>query len=143
MIRPALLAAALLLAGPALAQAPAPAPDKTPAKAAPSGAERLAPAFGKTVVSTYPDGRTAKLWLKADGTYQGQGRRGGPSSGRWTVKGDRVCFRQQRPTSIPFSHCAPLPAADAGASWTGKAATGERIRLQIVPGGPPPAASGR
>ncbi len=111
----------------------------TAAKAPAAGTARLQPAFGKTVLSTYPDGRTARLWLKADGTYRGQGRRGGLSSGRWTLKGERVCFKQQRPRSIPFGHCAPLPAADPGASWTGKAVTGEKIRLQIVAGGPPAA----
>ena len=26
-------------------------------------------AFGSTIVSTYPDGRQAELWLKRDGTY--------------------------------------------------------------------------
>lgn len=136
MILRALLAFALL-SGPALAQGSTSEANvsKTPA----SNTARLAPAFGKTVLSTYPDGRTAKLWLNADGTYRGQGRRGGLSSGRWTLKGERVCFKQQRPRSIPFGHCAPLPAADARASWTGKAVTGESIRLRIVPGGAPAA----
>lgn len=116
MIRLALAAA--LLASPAFAQAPA----------------ALEPAFSGTIVSTYPDGRTGKLWLERDGTYRGQGRRGRFSSGRWTVKGERICFRQTRPTAIPLSHCTPLPKAGAGASWTGKAVTGEPIRIQLVPG---------
>jgi len=121
LIRPALAAFALLSAAAVQAQPPSP----------------LEPAFGKTVVSTYPDGRTAKLWLQPDGTYRGQGRKGGLTSGRWTLKGERICFRQRRPVPIPFSYCAPVPAADPGASWTGKAVTGEPIRLQIVPGSAP------
>lgn len=123
MIRLALglAASALLLAAPASAQAPS----------------ALQPAFGNTVLSTYPDGRTARLWLRSNGTYRGQGRRGGFSSGRWTVKGQEICFKQSRPFPAPFSHCTPLPKAGAGASWTAKAVTGEPIRLSIVPGTAP------
>ncbi len=47
--------------------------------------QRLEPAFANTIVSTYPDGRTAKLWLERDGAYRGQSRKGtgrrGPASG--------------------------------------------------------------
>jgi hypothetical protein len=50
--------------------------------AAPAPAAGVAPAFGNTIVSTYPDGRTAKAWLQSDGTYLGEGRRGGRTSGK-------------------------------------------------------------
>ena len=33
-----------------------------------SAAPDLAPAFAGTIVSTYPDGRQAKLWLNPDGS---------------------------------------------------------------------------
>lgn len=117
MIRPTAVAlAAALLAGPALAAAPA----------------VLEPAFAGTIVSTYPDGRTAKLWLERGGAYRGEGRSGRRSSGRWTLKGERICFRQSRPLPIPVVHCAPVPSGDA-AAWTGKAVTGEPIRLHLLP----------
>ena len=96
---------------------------------------RLEPAFGNTVISTYPDGRTAKLWLQRDGSYTGQGRRGGGSSGRWTVKGDEVCLKQSRPIHAFTSFCTPLPSGGAGGSWAAKAVTGEQIRVRIVKGG--------
>ena len=41
---------------------------------------RLQQAFGSTIVSTYPDGRQGKLWLKADGTYTAEGRKHQPSA---------------------------------------------------------------
>lgn len=118
-MRPApIVLAAFALAAPVLAQAPSP----------------LEPAFANTVVSTYPDGRTAKLWLEPDGTYRGEGRRGKPSSGRWRLEGDRMCFRQSRPFPAPFSYCTPVVQGGVGAVWSGKAVTGEPIRIELVPG---------
>ena len=115
----ALALAAALLAAPAWTQ---------PANAA------LEPAFSNTIVSTYPDGRKAKLWLNRDGTYRAQGRRGRPSSGRWSVKGQQICLKQTRPFPAPFSYCTPVRRGGVGTSWTGKAVTGERIRIQLVAG---------
>lgn len=105
-----------------------------PAAAANSAHSRLEPAFKGTIVSTYPDGRTAKLWLNADGTYRGVGRRRLPSSGVWSVKGEKVCLKQKKPRAAPFAYCTPMPQAGAGKSWTGRAVTGERIRISVVPG---------
>ena len=102
------------------------------AAAAPPGG--VDPAFGNTIVSTYPDGRTAKAWLQPDGTYVGVGRRGGRSSGRWTVKGDKVCMRQSRPIPFPKSYCTPLIAGGVGTSWPAKAVTGEAVTMTLVAG---------
>jgi hypothetical protein len=102
----------------------------TPAVAQ-GGASRLAPAFGATVVSTYPDGRTALLWLNKDGTYTAKGRRRTPSSGTWTLKDDKVCLGQIKPIRAPFKFCTALPS---GASWKAKAVTGEPITVKITPG---------
>ena len=94
----------------------------------------LKPAFSNTIVSTYPDGRTAKLWLNADGTYRAQGRRGKPSSGKWSIKGPKVCLKQQKPMAGPFSYCETIKKGGVGTSWTGKAVTGERINIKLVAG---------
>ncbi len=107
------------------------------AAAAPSSSalmSSLEPAFSNTIVSTYPDGRTAKAWLNRDGTYRGQGRKGGMSSGRWTLKGEKVCMRQQRPVPIPLTYCTPVRSGGVGTTWTGKAATGETVQFQLVAG---------
>jgi hypothetical protein len=63
----------------------------------------LAPAFKNTVISTYPDGRQAKLWLAPDGTYKAQGRKGDASTGVWKIKGDQMCMKQKSPKTLPLS----------------------------------------
>ncbi len=102
----------------------------TAASAAPVP-ENVAKAFGNTVVSTYPDGRTALLWLSPDGTYAAKGRHRTSSNGLWAIKGEKMCLRQRSPLALPFSFCTPLPSST---SWAAKAATGEPVTLRIVPG---------
>mgnify|MGYP001551547243 CR=1 FL=1 len=90
--------------------------------------------MGGTIVSTYPDGRTAELYLQRDGSYQARGRRGDPSSGHWKVKDDQLCLSQSRPLPVPFSYCTPIPSTGLHASWSAKAVTGEPIRVRLVKG---------
>jgi hypothetical protein len=98
------------------------------------GAEKVSGAFGNTIVSTYPDGRTGRLWLHEDGSYSAKGRKGDPSSGHWSVKGEKVCLKQAKPMAVPFSFCTGMGAAKVGASWDGKAVTGEKIKIRMVKG---------
>lgn len=100
--------------------------------AGPAAADpRLNPAFSGTIVSTYPDGRTAHLWLNRDGTYTGEGRRRKPSSGVWSIKGERICLKQRKPFPAPFTHCEAIPS---GQPWSSKAVTGEAVKVKLVPG---------
>jgi hypothetical protein len=94
----------------------------------------ISPAFGNTLLSTYPDGRKARLWLNKDGTYNGKGRRGGPSSGRWAIKGEKLCLSQMKPVKAPFAFCTPVNRGGVGASWSAKAPTGEKITVTVVKG---------
>lgn len=119
---PILLAAAL-----SAAQAAAPAAD-------PAASAALAPAFTNTLVSTYPDGQRGHMWLHEDGTWRSRSRQGGRTSGRWSLKGERVCFKQSRPLPLPFSYCTPLVTGEVGTSWKAKAPTGEPITLRLEPG---------
>ena len=96
----------------------------------------LEAAFDNTVVSTYPDGRQAKAWLNRDGTWRGQGRSGKTNSGRWTLKGERVCLRQSRPVPVPLAYCTEVRPGGVGTTWTGKAVTGEAVRFELVAGRP-------
>jgi hypothetical protein len=97
-------------------------------------APSVAPAFGNTIVSTYPDGRTAHLWLKEDGSYTALGRRKKPSSGRWSIKGEKICLKQQKPSAVPFNYCTPTPSGGVGTTWKAKAVTGEPIEVRVVAG---------
>ncbi|HEY2660016.1 MAG TPA: hypothetical protein VGI79_09865 [Caulobacteraceae bacterium] len=101
------------------------------AMAAPSPVEQ---AFGNTIVSTYPDGRHGELWLKPGGTYTAKGRRGDPSNGHWSVKGDQLCLKQSRPIPTPFHYCTAVPRGGLGSTWSAKAVSGEPIRVKLVKG---------
>lgn len=90
-------------------------------------------AFGNTILSTYPDGRQAELWLRPGGVYHAKGRRGDDSSGRWNVDGNRLCLSQRRPFPAPFHFCTPIPERFDGA-WSARAVTGEHIRVRLVHG---------
>ena len=116
----AAVAWAMLLAGSTVAQTP-----RNP----------LAPAFGNSLVSTYPDGRVSKLWLDPDGTFNGMNRKGQPNSGKWTVAKDRLCMKQYKPFFYPFSYCTPMPTSvDAMSGWKAKAPTGEPITVRLAKG---------
>jgi hypothetical protein len=96
---------------------------------------RLATAFGNTIMSIYPDGRTQKIWLHPDGQWDGIGRKGQALAGKWTLKGDRVCLRQTKPPTLPFSYCSAFPEdAHVGVTWTSKDFVGTPIRLTVVKG---------
>lgn len=91
-------------------------------------------AFGNTIVSTYPDGRIGKLWLKPGGDYSAEGRRHDKSSGHWKVSGDKLCLKQSRPIPMFIKFCTPIPAGGMDHAWAAKAVTGEPIRVQLVRG---------
>lgn len=95
----------------------------------------LAAAFGNTIKALYPDGRTHRLWLKPDGLWEAVGRTGRTSSGRWSLKGEKVCLKQRRPIALPVSYCAPFPAdGSVGVEWAAKDMTGEPVRMTLVEG---------
>ena len=98
------------------------------------GEADLGPVFGNTLVSTYPDGRTARLWMKAGGTYEGRGRRGDHTAGVWRVDDGKVCFSQRRPIPMPGRYCTPIVRGQIGARWSARAVTGETIQVQLVAG---------
>lgn len=99
-------------------------------------ATRVAPAFGNTVISLYPDGRSQKVWMHPDGSWDGLSRRGTNLMGTWAVKGEQVCVKQTSPRPpLPLSFCMPFPAnPEIGATWTSKDLTGTPIKLKIVKG---------
>jgi hypothetical protein len=126
MRRQALIALAIVLATPLGAACATPP--------AGGGEASIKGAFGKTILETYPDGRRAEIWLKADGTYTGEGRRHDRSNGRWTASGGRLCFKQAHPFVFGASFCTPIPGVGINKSWRAKSATGEAITVKVLPG---------
>lgn len=101
------------------------------ASSAPSA---LQPAFENTLVSIYPDGRQALLWLEPNGRYTGRGRTGGRSSGVWRVRDGDICLNQRRPFPAPVTYCTPIVRGGVGTRWRAKAVTGEDITVEVRPG---------
>jgi hypothetical protein len=91
-------------------------------------------AFGNTIVSTYPSGRSTKLWLQRNGTYEGQRTNGKRTAGKWTLKGGKVCLKQTRPAGIPISFCSTIPRGKVGTTWNSKSPKGEPLRNRLVAG---------
>jgi hypothetical protein len=91
-------------------------------------------AFGNTIMSTYPDGRTAELWLHPDGSYTAEGRKGDPSNGHWSTKGEKLCLKQSKPVPTLISFCQAVPANGLRDGWTSKAVSGEKIAIKLVHG---------
>lgn len=100
----------------------------------PAGTSAVRGAFGNTIVETYPDGRKARIWLKSDGTYSGEGRKNDVSSGHWNVKSGQLCFHQSHPFAFGASYCTPIPKVGMGEPWQAKAFTGEEITVKVEHG---------
>jgi hypothetical protein len=102
----------------------------------------LAPAFGNTVLATYPDGRSQKIWLHPDGSWDGLSRKGSPLAGRWQLKGSQICMRQMKPPTLPISFCTPFPThTEPGVQWASRDVAGNPIKLTLLKGMPPPPAA--
>lgn len=94
----------------------------------------LAPAFKNTVVSTYPDGRQAKLWLSPSGSYKAEGRKHDMSTGTWKLKDDQICMRQSSPKTLPISYCTAIPSGGVGSTWSAKSVFGDPLQVKLVSG---------
>jgi hypothetical protein len=102
-------------------------------QAADLASSRVAETFGNTVISTYPDGRSQKIWLSQDGTWTGLSRRGNPLAGTWSTKGDKVCLKQTHPPMFGLSFCQALPD-DPAKGVDSRDFLGTRIHLTLVKG---------
>lgn len=114
----ALLAATLMAAPLAVQAAPATA--------------NVQAAFGNTLLTVDPDGRSRKIWLKPDGSWTGLSRRGLALAGSWTVQGDKVCLSQSKPR-LPGTMCNRFPT-EPGATLQTKDPSGKTVQLKLVKG---------
>ena len=102
------------------------------ASAADAPSANVNAAFGNTVLTIDPDGRSRKIWLQPDGTWTGLSRRGLDLAGKWKVEGEKVCLSQSKP-ALPGSMCQKFPT-DPEVGIEAKDPTGKTIRLKLVKG---------
>lgn len=93
----------------------------------------IAATFGNTVISTYPDGRSQKIWFQPGGAWTGLSRKGVPLAGHWTLKDGKVCLRQSKPPTLPISFCQALPP-DMIKGVDSRDVLGTPIHLHLVKG---------
>lgn len=103
-----------------------------PAQARQEPSAKVKAAFGNTVLTIDPDGRSRKIWLRPDGTWTGLSRRGLDLAGKWTVKGDKVCLSQSKPRLFG-SLCDTFPTQLGGEIAT-QDPSGKTVRLKLVKG---------
>ena len=120
MTRSSLLLIAALLATPLSVQA------------ADTPSANVKAAFGNTVVTVDPDGRSRKIWLQPDGTWTGLSRRGLDLAGKWTTEGDKVCLSQSKPRL--FGHMCEVFPSDPKVGIDAKDPTGKTVHLKLVKG---------
>lgn len=91
-------------------------------------------AFGNTVVSRYPDGGWVKHWFNPDGSYAAQFSDGRRLSARWSVRGERVCLSNIRPSMLIPRVCTAMIDADVGETWQSRDPLGRRVQNVLVAG---------
>ncbi|MCF8505555.1 MAG: hypothetical protein K9G59_11615 [Caulobacter sp.] len=104
------------------------------AASAPVPPAGLEPAFGNTIITTYPNGKSTRTWLHRDGTYEAQRANGERTGGVWKVKGGQLCITQKRPVFVPLTFCTPIVPGGVGASWSAKGLLGEPVRNVLAAG---------
>lgn len=102
------------------------------AQAADAPSANVKAAFGNTLLTIDPDGRSRKIWLKPDGTWTGLSRRGLDLAGKWKVDGEKVCLSQSKP-ALFGSMCQAFPS-DPGVGVEAKDPSGQVIHLKLVKG---------
>src|SRR5262245_24090928 len=91
--------------------------------------------FGNTVKVDYADGRFERIWFERNGAWRALSKRGTWSGGRWSVKADKICMRQQRPFPAPIRYCTQFPIdGGVGAAWSALDWRGEPIVLTVIRG---------
>ena len=103
--------------------------------AAASPLATLEPAFGNTIVTHYPNGKSTRTWLHRDGTYDGQRANGSYTSGIWRIKSGQLCLTQKKPIYVPVAFCTTIVPGHIGTTWPARGLLGEPVRNILVAGG--------
>jgi len=103
------------------------------AHAADTPPANLKAAFGNTLLTIDPDGRSRKIWLAPDGTWAGKSRRGLDLAGKWKMDGEKVCISQSKP-ALPGSLCQVFPSDLKVGGPATQDPSGKTGKLKLVKG---------
>jgi hypothetical protein len=103
------------------------------AQAADAPPANVQAAFGNTLLTIDPDGRSRKIWLDPDGTWTGRSRRGLELAGKWKMDGEKVCLSQSKP-GLPGSLCQVFPSDLKVGGPATQDPSGKTGKLQLVKG---------
>lgn len=94
---------------------------------APALADTWSGAYDATIMSTYTDGRTAKVFVNADHTYSIALPDGTKLKGKWADADGQSCFTLTDPAPPPDAKpvCFPVKEYKVGDSFEGQDATGK------------------
>jgi len=97
------------------------------AAAVPAWADTWSAAYDGTILSTYADGRTAKVYVNADHTYSVVLPNGTTLKGTWADGNGQSCFSLTDPPAAPGSKptCFEAKEYKVGDSFSGEDATGK------------------
>jgi hypothetical protein len=94
--------------------------------ATPSLADTWTGAYGNTVLSTYANGMTVKVYVEADHTYSIALPNGAVLKGSWADANGQSCFAVTDPPTKPGATptCFPVKEYKVGDTFSGDDATG-------------------
>jgi hypothetical protein len=93
----------------------------------PALADTWSGVYEGTILSTYDDGRTAKVYVNADHSYSVVLKDGTVLKGNWADAGGQSCFTLTDPPAAPGSKptCFPVREYKVGDSFEGEDSTGK------------------
>jgi hypothetical protein len=103
-------------------------------------ADPVAPLYGHVALVT-SKGKTEKLWLSPNHTFQWQGPMGERGHGTWMIRGSQICLMalteadpqgrpRERTTPAP-ARCAPFQSHKAGEDWNQSNDRGEFVHVHV------------
>lgn len=96
---------------------------------------RMAPAFGNTIISRYPDGGWVKHWFERSGGYSAEFSDGRRIRGSWRIEGERLCLNGITPSIMLIRRfCSPMVEVRQGETWVSRDPLGRRVQNELAPG---------
>jgi hypothetical protein len=94
--------------------------------AGPAAADTWSAAYTGTIVATYADGHSVKVFTNADHTFKIQPATGDPLTGTWKDDGAQSCFTITAPAAAAGGPpvCMPAKEYKVGDSFDGKDSVG-------------------